>query len=65
MVRAGTSLDFAASISNVHKSFESEAYRVETKINERRAVKSAFIRFPGLPYELGHSPHRTEALGFS
>jgi len=31
-------------------------------VNDRRVVHSAFVRFPGLPYELGLSPHRSEVL---
>ena len=60
--RTDASLGFSVSISNVRRWFESEAYRVETNINERRVVKSAFIRFPGLLYELDLSPHQSEAL---
>lgn len=60
--RTDASLDFSVSISNVRRWFESEAYRVETNINERRVVKSAFILFPGLLYELDLSSHQSEAL---
>lgn len=54
--------DFAAVISNIHKSFEAEAYCMEVKIKEDKTAKSAFIRFPGLLHELGLSPHQTEIL---
>jgi len=60
--RTDASLGFSVSISNVRRWFESEAYRVETNINERRVLKSAFIRFPGLLYELDLSPHQSESL---
>jgi predicted nucleotidyltransferase component of viral defense system len=53
---------FKASIENVKKTFESEAYEVEVKISDRRAVKSAFIRFPGLPRDLGLSSDRSRVL---
>jgi len=55
-------LNFAGVIATVCKSFEDEAYSIGTKINDRTAVKSAFIRFPGLPHDLGLSPHRSEVL---
>lgn len=54
------SLDFSAVIKNICRQFESEAYQVETKAKEVRTVKSAFIRFPGLLFELGLSPRQTE-----
>jgi hypothetical protein len=39
-----------------------EGYTLELKVNDRKVVNSAFVRFPGLLYELGLSPHRNEAL---
>jgi len=41
---------------------EQSGYQVRDKPDERRAVVSTFIRFPGLLHELGLSPHRDEAL---
>src|SRR4030042_654378 len=57
-----TAMNFASIIANVSKPFEAEAFRIDTKISDRRVVKSAFIRFPGLLYEMSLSPHRSEAL---
>jgi predicted nucleotidyltransferase component of viral defense system len=55
--------DFLKIISAVCKSFEAEAYLVKShKLKVDIPVKSAFITFPGLFYELGLSPHRTESL---
>ncbi len=55
--------DFAKIISAVCKSFEAEAYTVKPrKLREHTPVQSAFITFPGLFYELGLSPHRTETF---
>lgn len=42
--------------------FEAEAYEVQLKIKDDKTVKSVFIRFPGLLYELGLSPHPSEVL---
>jgi predicted nucleotidyltransferase component of viral defense system len=39
-----------------------EDYRIELKINDRKAVHHAFVRFPGLLFELGLSPQREEVL---
>ncbi len=57
-----TAMNFAGIIANVSQSFEAEAYRIDTKISDRRVGKSAFIRFPGLLYEMSLSPHKSEAL---
>ncbi|MDQ7029060.1 MAG: nucleotidyl transferase AbiEii/AbiGii toxin family protein [Ardenticatenia bacterium] len=39
-----------------------EGYLLSFKVNDRKVVHSAFVRFPGLLYELGLSPHRDEVL---
>lgn len=54
--------EFNKSFSNIKNWFEAEAYQIETRIKETRAVKSAFIRFPGLLNELGISSHPREVL---
>lgn len=45
--------DFERTIGRVRRAFEAEAYEVDTRVRPRAVVKSAFIGFPGLPYELG------------
>jgi len=55
-------ISFTGVIKSVCKFFEAEAYSIDTKTNDRTAIKSAFIRFPGLPYDLGLSPRRSEVL---
>ncbi len=39
-----------------------EAYDVDLKVNDRKIVHTAFVRFRGLLYKLGLSPHETEVL---
>lgn len=39
-----------------------EGYTVVLKVNDRKTVHNAFVRFPGLLYEMGLSPHRDEVL---
>lgn len=39
-----------------------EGYSIELRVNDQRVVHSAFIRFSGLLYELGLSPHTAEVL---
>ncbi len=54
--------DFRAYLHNLKADLSREGYTVERKVNYRKVVHSAFIRFPGLLFELGLSPHRTEAF---
>jgi predicted nucleotidyltransferase component of viral defense system len=53
---------FRAALEHIRTVFESENYNVRIKLNDRKTVYSAFIRFPGLPRELGLSPHAAEVL---
>jgi hypothetical protein len=39
-----------------------EGYALEIKFNDQKPVHSAWLRFPGLLYELDLSPHREEIL---
>ncbi len=60
--RARDQYDFRAYLQAIRRGFEAEGYTVNLKVSDRRTVHSAFLRFPGLPYELGLSPHRDEVL---
>ncbi len=60
--RAGRGYDFRAYLRAVRGDFEREGYVLDVKANDRKVVHSAFVRFRGLLYELGLSPHRTEVL---
>jgi hypothetical protein len=54
--------DFRSSLQAIHAELASEGYRIELKVNDKKTVNSAFIRFPGLMYEIGISPQRSETL---
>ena len=54
--------DFRAYLRAISSDLTREGYTVDVKINDRKVVHSAFIRFPGLLFELDLSPHRTEIL---
>jgi hypothetical protein len=54
--------DFRDALRAIRAAFEQEGYAVTIKLREQSAVKSAFVGFPGLPFELALSPHRDEAL---
>lgn len=54
--------DFRSYLDLIRKTFTAEGYALELKVNDRKTVHSAFVRFPGLLYELNISPHRSETL---
>jgi hypothetical protein len=54
--------DFRAYLKTIKKEFEREGYTLELKVNDKRTLHSAFIRFSGLLFELGLSSHRNEVL---
>ncbi len=60
--RPAANYDFRGYLQAIQRAFIAEGYEVNVKLNTQRVVHSAFIRFPGLLYELGLSPHRSEIL---
>ncbi|MEA3349819.1 MAG: nucleotidyl transferase AbiEii/AbiGii toxin family protein [Chloroflexota bacterium] len=54
--------DFRAYLQAVRTELTPEGYNLELKVNDRKTVHSAFIRFPGLLYDLELSGHRNEVL---
>jgi len=62
LVHPGRPVRFRETLDSVTKLFESEDYSIGLKINDRKTVASAFVRFPGLLFELGISPHRDEII---
>jgi len=54
--------DFRAYLRAIQAEFAAESYVVQIKVSDQRNTQSALVRFPGLLYELGLSPHRYEML---
>ena len=54
--------DFRAYLRAIQAEFVSEGYEVTLRVSDQKTVHSAFVRFPGLLFELGLSPHRDEVL---
>jgi len=54
--------DFRAYLQTIKNELTAEGYALELKANDKRTIHSAFIRFSGLLYEFGLSPHRSEVL---
>ena len=55
--------NFRAYLRAIQRKLTAEGYAVEVKVSDQKTVHSAFVRFPGLLYELALSPHRGEVLG--
>lgn len=55
--------NFREYLQRIVRDLSAEAYTIDVKLNEKRVVNSAFVRFRGLLYELGLSGHKTEVLG--
>lgn len=60
--RAREQYSLRAYLRAIRSDFETEGYAVTLKVSDQKTVHSAFVRFPGLPYELGLSPHQSEEL---
>jgi len=54
--------DFPGYIRAIEKEFSSEGYELRMKVSDKRVVNSAFVRFPGLPSEIGLSRDPRAAL---
>jgi hypothetical protein len=55
--------DFTSYLTTIQRRLAAENYVVETRAKkEQPAVNNAFIRFPGLLYELGLSPYRSQVI---
>jgi hypothetical protein len=56
------SYDFREYLKAIRSDLSPEGYQIEIKANDQKTVNSAFIRFPGLLYDMGLSPMQTEVL---
>jgi len=54
--------DFQAYLHAIQKDLEAQGYKIAMKVSDQKTVHSAYIRFPGLLYELNLSTHRDEVL---
>lgn len=58
--RKASDYDFRAYLKAIKREFSLEDYEVQLKVNDKKTVHNAFVRFPGLYFELGLTPHRRE-----
>lgn len=54
--------DFRRYLRTVQGELHKERYTLSIRVRDTRTVHSALVRFPGLLYDLGLSPHESEAL---
>lgn len=54
--------DFRAYLRAIKRDLTAETYPVALRVNDKRVVHSAFVRFRGLLHEFGLSPHADEVL---
>ena len=60
--RSQSSYDFRAYLRAIQAEFEMEGYQVGIRLNDRKTVNSAFVRFNNLLFEFGLSAQRDEVL---
>jgi len=60
--QAPESYDFRGYLAAIVAELGREGYKIECKVSDHKVVHSAFVRFPGLPHELGLSARRDESL---
>lgn len=53
---------FERHMTAVQKALSAQAYDVDVKVRTRATVASAYVRFRGLLFEIGVSPHRDEVF---
>jgi len=60
--RARERYDFRAFLLRIRADLMGEECTVDLKVSDRSVVHKAFVRFRGLPYELGLSPYKSQVL---
>src|SRR5262245_47177653 len=54
--------DFRAYLQSIQNDFGAQGYKTTLKVSDQKTFHNAFVRFPGLPFELNLSPHQDEVL---
>jgi hypothetical protein len=60
--RPSRGYDFRDYLKRIKRAFTKMGYQVDLKYRDQKTVHSAFVRFPGLLFGLGLSPHENEVL---
>lgn len=59
---AAEQYDFRAYLKVIRRDMKAQGYQVVLKVSDKKTVHGAFVRYPGLLYELGLSSHQGEVL---
>ncbi len=62
LITPGEEAGFREALTSVKRALAREGYQLEIKVNDSKTVATAFVKFPGLPYELGFSPDARKKL---
>lgn len=62
LAEPGVEDNFTELMKKAKASFQAEDYSVTIKVKTEKTVKSAFIKFDGLLFEIGLSSHRSEVI---
>jgi predicted nucleotidyltransferase component of viral defense system len=62
LVKTGLEDNFTELMRKIKGTFEAEDYKLTIKAKIEKTVKSAFLKFEGLLYEIGLSPHSAETI---
>lgn len=62
VITPGKDAGFNPAMVEIKRMFEREGYSIDIRMSEKRKDSSAWIRFPGLPRELGMSSNASQAL---
>lgn len=60
--RQPSQYNFRGYLESIQRDLTADTYAVEIKFNDRKVVHSAFVRFRGLLYQLGVTPHHDEVI---
>jgi hypothetical protein len=60
--REASGYDFRSHLQSLRTDLEAQGYEISLKVSDQKNVHSAFVRFPGLLFDLGLSPHTQEVL---
>lgn len=62
LVTPGEKAGFPEALAALRRPLEQEGYSLEIEVNGQKTVASAFVKFPGLLFELGLSPHAKQTI---
>jgi predicted nucleotidyltransferase component of viral defense system len=62
LITPGKDSGFKPAAVEIKRAFEREGYSIDIKVSEKRTVSSAWLRFPGLPHEVGISPYLSHVI---